>query len=113
MHVGLYHDAGGGLCMMQGAMHDAHHHAALPSPHYHHCTVIIALQSLRYHNCTAITALPSLHMGTYDTHVCGHRTLMRPAGKYSMTYVSLVLLHWLALSHPYFMVQPQLRAAPQ
>ena len=81
MHVGLYHDAGGGLCMMQGAMHDAHYHAALPSPHYHHCTVITALQSLHcdhctaitalqslhYHNCTAITALPLLHCHHYIT----------------------------------------------
>ena len=41
----------------------------------------------------------AMHMGTYDTRVCGHRTLTRPAGKYSMTYISLVLLHWLALSH--------------
>ena len=47
--------------MMQGTMHDAHHHAALPSPHYHHCTVITALQSLHCDHCTAITALQSLH----------------------------------------------------
>ena len=47
--------------MMQVTMHDAHHHAALPSPHYHHCAAITALRSLQCDHCTAITALPSLH----------------------------------------------------
>ena len=41
--TGLPHDAGGGPCMVQGTMHDAHYHAALPSPHRHHCTAITSL----------------------------------------------------------------------
>ena len=63
--IWLPHDAGGGPCLMQWTMHDAHYHAALPSPHYYHCTVSIALPSLHYHHCrdrsTVITALPSQH----------------------------------------------------